>query len=384
MNTSKLILLVSAPTLTLATIFAYSSGTGQEVAAQTVTESQTQAVVDAATAFLESLTGDQRKKTQFEFKPQPSSTAARFARKGGSGGGMRGFIGEKYGEAVWSNFPVDDVPRPGLQLGSLTTKQRAAATKLLETVLSPKGYQKVVDIMGSDQVLHEKGTNYASGNDVYTLAVFGAPSSTDPWMLQFGGHHLALNIVIVGVHGTMTPSLTGTQPAVYKTKDNRRVRVLAEENDKAFELLNSLNEQQRKQAILEYRVGNLILGPGYQGEKIVPEGLNASAMDENQRKKLLDLISEWAGIINDAYANPRLEEIKAGLDETYFAWSGPITCEEGQNGSAYYRIQGPKVIIEYAPQGGGPGGPGMSGPTMHVHTIYRDPTNEYGTLYTLK
>jgi hypothetical protein len=31
---------------------------------------------------------------------------------------------------------------------------------------------------------------------------------------------------------------------------------------------------------------------------------------------LLDVISEWAGIINDAYATPRMAEIRAGLDDT--------------------------------------------------------------------
>ena len=65
---------------------------------------------------------------------------------------------------------------------------------------------------------------------------------------------------------------------------------------------------------------------------------------------------------------PRMAEIKANLSGTWFAWSGPTT-----NGMpAYYRIQGPTVVIEYAPQ------PLGGDPTMHIHTIYRDPTNDYG------
>jgi hypothetical protein len=43
------------------------------------------------------------------------------------------------------------------------------------------------------------------------------------------------------------------------------VRVLAQENDKAFGLLNALDETQRKQAILNYRVNDLVLGPGQAG-----------------------------------------------------------------------------------------------------------------------
>lgn len=61
-------------------------------------------------------------------------------------------------------------------------------------------------------------------------------------------------------------------------------------------------------------------------------------MNVQQRARLLDVISEWAGIINETYAKARIDEIKAGLNETYFAWSGPTTHEPGKNGSAYYRI----------------------------------------------
>lgn len=61
------------------------------------------------------------------------------------------FVGERYGQAVWSNYPVSDVPRPGLALGSLDATQRAAAMHLLQTLLSPQGYRKVLDIMGSDR-----------------------------------------------------------------------------------------------------------------------------------------------------------------------------------------------------------------------------------------
>jgi hypothetical protein len=184
-------------------------------------------------------------------------------------------------------------------------------------------------------------------------------------------------VVIAGQHGVLTPTLTGAQPAVY-TKDGKTVRVLVQENDQAFDLLHTLTESQRKQAILNYQIGDLVLGPGQAGKTIVPEGLKASTMNASQRAMLLNLIGQWAGIINDAYVTARMAEIQAGLDETYFAWSGPTTHEPGRNGAAYYRIQGPKVIIEFSPQGVG------GDLTMHIHTIYRDPTNDYGHSFTLK
>ena len=377
---------------------------------------QTEAVVDATTSFLHTLNADQRQKVQFAFTTPALGASAPFHRTsdggvapgaptgqqmgpggagpqggrsrpdgqrrgggpGGGGPGMgppEGFLGERYGEAVWSNYPVSDVLRPGLRLGSLTTPQRSAVMHLLQTVLSPMGYQKVLDIMGSDQALADAGTNFASGEAVYTIGIFGEPSVNKPWMLEFGGHHLGLNIVVAGPDGVMTPTLTGAQPSVYK-RDGKTVRVLARENDTAFSLLNALTEKQKKQAILDYEVRDLVLGPGLAGKQLQPEGLKASELDPKQRAMLMGVIGQWVGIINDPYAKARIDQIKADLNDTYFAWSGPITHAAGQNGTSYYRVQGPKLIIEFSPQGVG------GDPAMHVHTIYRDPTNDYGVKLT--
>jgi hypothetical protein len=367
---------------------------------------QTKAIVKATNNFLKVLSPEQRVKISFSFTPQKAAVAAKFARTGsqsgqngpppggqnkpsggmpppggppggstgGKGGQFPGFIGEQYGQAVWSNYPVSDVPRPGLKLGSLTAGQREAAMHMLQELLSAKGYEKVLEIMGSDQALADGGTNFTSGKDAYTLSIFGTPNEKTPWMVEFGGHHLALNIVIAGAQGALTPTLTGAQPSVYRT-NGKTVRVLAAENDKAFDLLNTLDETQRKAAILNYTIGDLVLGPGHDGEVIVPEGLKGSAMTAKQKEMLTDLISQWAGIINDAYVQARMKEIKAGLEDTYFAWAGPLTHQPGKNGSSYYRIQGPRVIIEFSPQGVG------GDPTMHVHTIYRDPLNNYGNAF---
>jgi hypothetical protein len=120
--------------------------------------------------------------------------------------------------------------------------------QLLQTLLSPVGYRKVLDIMGSDQALTNGGTNFVAGHDVCTIGIFGVPSSTSPWMVQFGGHHLGLNVTMIGERGVLAPALTGAQPAVY-TENGRTTRALNHENDTAFDLLNSLDEEQCRQAI---------------------------------------------------------------------------------------------------------------------------------------
>jgi hypothetical protein len=238
-------------------------------------------------------------------------------------------------------------------------------------VLSGKGYEKVQQIMEADEILKVSQGNPMFGKDMYYISFLGEPSERTPWMLQFGGHHLALNLTIAGERGVLTPSLIGAQPALYSA-NGKTIRPLGEESDRALALLDALDDAQRKQAILGYRVADLVLGPGQDGKTIQPEGLRGSSMNERQRAMLLDVISEWAGIVHESAASSRIAELKADLDATWFAWSGPTTAAAGRNITAYYRIQGPKLVIEYAPQ------PLGGDPSMHVHTMYRDPTNDYG------
>jgi hypothetical protein len=273
----------------------------------------------------------------------------------------------------WSNLPSPMYERRGLRLADLTEPQRAAVMTLLSTALSRDGYQKVLNIMEGDEVLRTRGGGRGRGGpggggpsfgrDQYYLAFVGTPSTTQPWMLQFGGHHLAINLTIGGGQASMTPSLPAAQPATF-TVEGRTVRPLGDENDKAFALVNALDATQRGQAVLNYRVADLVLGPGQDGRTIQPEGLRASSMTPAQQAMLLGVIDEWAGIMTDGYAAPRMAEIKNNLPQTYFAWSGPTT----EGSAAYFRVQGPTIVIEYAPQGG----------VDHIHTIYRDPTNDYG------
>jgi hypothetical protein len=280
--------------------------------------------------------------------------------------------------ARWSNLPVRMVPRGGLSMGELSATQRSAALALVSFALSRRGFEKVQQIMDADETLKaNERNNPMFGKDLYYISILGTPSEKEPWMLQFGGHHLALNITVAGDHGILTPTLTGAQPALY-TINGKTVRPLGPESDKAFALLNALDEKQKKQAILGFRLADLVLGPGQDGKMIQPEGLKASAMNSSQRTMLLDVISEWTGIVHESAAVARLAEIKADIGETWFAWSGPTTVTPGNNITAYYRIQGPHLVIEYAPQRLG------GDPALHVHTMYRDPTNDYGRKFTVK
>src|SRR5262245_51545267 len=304
-----------------------------------------QLVADAvakATAFLDTLDANQRGKVLLDFDS---------ARK-----------------PSWSNLPVTMVPRNGLRLGELTKPQRAAALDTLAAVLSKQGYQKVIDIMNADDQLVTGGENRMRfGTEHFYLALFGTPSATRPWMLQFGGHHLGINVTVVGKDAVLTPTHTGTQPESFM-RDGKTVRPLGPENDLAFKLVNLLDAEQHKQAVLGHKPRNLVPGPGQDGKTIRPEGLKGAALKAEQRATLLDLIGAWVHILPDDAAARRMAALTARLDETYFAWYGPTA----KGSAAYYRIQGPTLLIEYAPQGG----------TNHIHTIIRDPGNDYGKEWT--
>ena len=88
------------------------------------------------------------------------------------------------------------------------------------------------------------------------------------------------------------------------------------------------------------------------------------ALTADQQAMLLDVIGAWVTITEPDAARSRMAAIKDRIGETYFAWSGPT--EKGK--AAYFRVQGPAVVIEYAPQGG----------TDHIHTVIRNPEDDYG------
>jgi hypothetical protein len=344
-------------------------------------------IVTAASSFLSTLDDKQRQSVLFAFDDEQQRKR-------------------------WSNFPISIVPRAGMSVKEMSPTQFSAAMALVSSAFSPRGFEKVQQIMEGDEVnkINEGsgrgggrgggppngppdgrgggppngppggrgggpggrgGGGLLFGKDLYYISILGTPSEKNPWMLQFGGHHLALNITIDGTQGILTPTLTGAQPALY-TENGKTVRPLAGESDKAVVLFNSLDENQRKQAVLSFRLADLVLGPGQDGKTIQPEGLKATGMSEKQRTMMLDVISEWAGIIHPSAAAARMAQLKADINETWFAWSGPTTVTPGTNIASYYRIQGPHLVIEYSPQTLG------GDASLHVHTMYRDPTNDYG------
>lgn len=288
----------------------------------------------------------------------------------------------------WSNLPADMLPfdRNGVRIGDLDGAQLNAMLAFLSTAMSADGLDTVTAVVAAELVLAESSRASRSGlsEGNYWLAFFGTPTPTEPWAWQFGGHHLAVNMSISNDRITMSPAFIGVEPAVFgadavarafpahggerASDETETVAPFAGEIEAGLELVNSLSAAPHDAVFLSRRPSGLITGAGRDG--VIPEleGSQASGWSSAQKQDLLNLVSLWVGTLPPHNAAMRMREIEARLDDTYFAWYGPI---DG-SGAIYYRIQSPVLIIEFLTRGP------VDASNGHYHSIYRDPTNEYG------
>ena len=288
----------------------------------------------------------------------------------------------------WSNLPEGMLPfdRNGIRIGDLNEDQFSAMLAFLAAAMSADGLDTVAAVVAAELVLAESSRASRSGlsEGNYWLAFFGTPSPTEPWAWQFGGHHLAVNMSISNDRITMSPTFVGVEPAAFDAVAVERVfpalggehagdtsgsiAPFAGEIETGLALVNSLSAASHDYVFLSRRPNGLITGAGRDG--VIPEleGSQASGWSSAQKQELLNLVSLWVGTLPPHNAALRMQEIEARLDDTYFAWFGPT---DG-SGAIYYRIQSPVLIIEFLTRGP------VDARNGHYHSIYRDPTNEYG------
>jgi Protein of unknown function (DUF3500) len=345
---NRKVILISSAILTLASSILIASlaqtGTAANLPSTSNADATTKKIVTAANAFTATLSDTQKSKVIFAW-------------------------GNSAQRAKWSNFPTGIFQRNGLKLGEMSATQKTATFSLLETVLSPGGYKQIRQVIDGDEVLKSSGGggNLVFGEAEYYISFVGTPSETTPWILQFGGHHMALNATVFGKDVVLTPSLTGGQPTKY-TLNGVSVQPIIGEVNKAFALIGSLDAAQQQKAIIGSRFIDLVLGPGQDGKTLQPEGIPASSLSASQQTALLALIAERVGVLDEDDASAKMTEVNANLEKTYFAWAGPTTA----GSAAYFRVTGPTILIEYSPQSMG------GDASNHVHSMLRDPTNDYG------
>ena len=273
----------------------------------------------------------------------------------------------------WSNLPsgVTRFERHGMRLGDLTPVQIERAFEFLAAALSPHGYETATQIVGADAILEESPRAARAGwaDDNYWLAFFGQPTGAGQWGWQFGGHHLAINGSFAGGRATgLSPTFVGVEPASFEYA-GARATPFADELAAGRAVMQALPEALQSEASIP-RPRGVEAGAGQDG--FIPEVLGSAVAGwpGTARALLLETIGHWVRLQPRENADARMAALEAGLDDLHFAWNGPH--EAGDDGNVYYRIQGPTLIIEFSTEDG----IAVDGP--HFHTMYRDPTNEYG------
>lgn len=278
---------------------------------------------------------------------------------------------------AWSNLPYPMFEREGVSFGDMSPEQRDHAHAMLQSALSSSGYLKTTGIMHLDELLKGLANLPADapvqfGHDLYWISVFGNPEEDTVWGWQLDGHHLALNISVVGDHVSVRPAFMGADPAALPVGTYAGWKILSSEDDKGLSLFSSLDDAQRAKAIIaDKSPKDIITSPGNGHRLEKREGLQASAMTKLQQRLLKQLIAEYVHNYKHEIARDQMHRIMApGLDEIYFAWAGT-----GESEPYYYRVHGPAVIIEFTNMYA----PGQtSGPINHIHSVFREPGNDYG------
>jgi hypothetical protein len=278
----------------------------------------------------------------------------------------------------WHNIPKPE--RKGLQFKEMTGAQQELCRDLLKAGLSEAGFAKAMRIMSLESNLREGEKNVPNSPlrdpGRYFLTIFGTPGATGSWGWSFEGHHLSMNFAVQNGHVTAeTPSFWGANPATVgvfvEGGPKVGVRTLTEEEQPAFDLVASLSDDQKKQAILsatppdDYRNAGNPASPQF-----AREGIAYSQLTPEQQKTLKTLLTSYSGHLAAPLAGELMSAIeKAGWENVYVGWEGATKPGVGH----YYRIQGPSFVLELVNIQSDPQG----NPANHIHSVWRDPNGDF-------
>ena len=311
-------------------------------------------MAEAARDFVDSLDGEQRKTAVF-----PLTDA---------------------GRTTWSNLPVIMVRPGGLLMSDMTAEQRIEVHKLLRASMTSQGYVKFSGIMRLEEQAHsdalqrlEKNPDasaiaraFANAYDstFYAVAIFGDPGQ-ESWGWKIAGHHAAANFTVSGGNVGFTPTFLGSNPMVIQSGKHAGMMVLPLEGLRGIELMRALSPVQQGIAkIADEMPDDVTEGPGRRASLEKYEGLQTSKLSAHQLELLKVLVSEYVRNADFDAADAQIALIQAaGWDKLWFSWRGPVN----PNDRFYYRVHGPRILIEYSRQN-----------ENHDHTIVRDPKNDYG------
>lgn len=290
---------------------------------------------------------------------------------------------------TWSN-PEILMSDKGVRLDELTPALRNSALRVLQTTLSPEGYDKAIGAMRINHFLGELVDSPAIMNEFsYNFVVFGAPSIDRPWGFSFYGHHLCLNIFLYKQQIVASPWFTGAEPNYIDQGPYKGTRILQREEDLGLRLMQSLDPEKQAKA----QVFKLMKDPkmpkgrwndddqrhlcgAYRDNRVIPyEGILVSEdMTGDQQNLVSDILHEYLLYLPKTARKIRLDQARSWYHETYFCWIGGF----GDDDPFYFRIQSPVIIVEFDHHSGvflANDQPAK----FHIHTLLRTPNGgDYG------
>lgn len=259
---------------------------------------------------------------------------------------------------------------PGLSLGDMRLDEARAAHGLLREVLSAEGYLRVQTIRELDSILHElEGGNAMRDPSLYTLQLFGEPGGGE-WAMKLEGHHLSINALSRGAELRATPLFLGSNPAEVRSGPFAGLRVLGEQEDLGRELLASLTEAQRDQAVLAKMANPGLIPVGKVSAPKQPSGILASKLSADQYELMLELIDSLARQLRVDFAEAEMARVRAiPRDKLRFSWRGSQVAGEAYS----FVISGPRVFVQLDAIVDRP-----SEGANHVHALWSDPERDFG------
>ncbi len=354
-------------------------------------------MAQAASDWLSSLSTDQRRKAARDFPANDERT-------------------------LWYYTPTE---QGGLPLVEMDPSQQRLAHRLVASGLSAPGYVTAATIMGLENILDaiegwhttypgRTAPNRGRDPQLYFVTVFGEPG-TGSWGWRVGGHHISFHYTIVdGRIASPTPLFFGSNPAEAHMVGPGVLRPLAGEEDLGRELLRALDAEQLATAVLapvaptdivqsnrvavengalprataqlfnaslpEASVRAFLESDGrHQNRPRTPEeylvalrydsapkGLPATRMTAGQRELLAALIRQYVDRLPEEIADLHRTRVTGpALEAMHFAWAGGREHRQPH----YYRIQGPRLLIEYD---------NTQNDANHIHAVWRDPEGDFG------
>lgn len=261
--------------------------------------------------------------------------------------------------------------REGLLLRNMDAGTRAATLSLVDAFLSDAGREqwRLIRVVEATNGAAEKATGVTtptSGDDLYAVHLFGAPS--DPaWAFEIEGHHFVLHAACVGETVTVTPIFTGSFPAEIARGDDQGKRPLGAAVEVAFELARSFDDAQRKAArIMDGTPADVLWAVGADAKAPEMKGVSRASMTDAQKALVDRLLAVHAGLLEEGVANAQLREWRSKhAGELAFAFVGETLLDKPH----YYLLATPCFTIEYD---------STNADASHVHCVWSDPANNFG------